>query len=82
MSVNSIADNIDDCATGPCNFGTCADLVNDYMCTCYEGFVDAVVFGVTFKCFGTSWRSMYTQSTSGSVCMHSAAKKRCLQDIQ
>lgn len=30
--------NIDDCASKPCKYGTCKDLVNDYKCNCTNGY--------------------------------------------
>lgn len=45
----SISD-IDDCYSNPClNGGTCTDLVNDYNCTCKEGFSAKTCSGMLFE---------------------------------
>ena len=31
-------DEINECDSSPCEYGTCSDLLNDYHCTCSEGY--------------------------------------------
>ena len=33
-----LSENIDECASTPCNNGVCADAVNGYTCTCNGGY--------------------------------------------
>ncbi|XP_077869577.1 vitamin K-dependent protein Z-like [Saccoglossus kowalevskii] len=35
---NSVPDYIDECASGPCIYGECTDLVNAYTCNCSAGY--------------------------------------------
>ena len=47
-----ISENIDECVGVNCFNGECLDLVNGYSCECFTGYIDSLMFGLTFHCSG------------------------------